>query len=80
MYMDGEGVSDLGSGVHVDTLVLMVALTGLNHSGRGQIFRIRAQLHPAKRRPRVEVRSLVHALPLIRRVQTVGTNVRIIDS
>lgn len=47
MLVGAAGLSDLGSGMRVYTL-LMMALTGLNDSGRREILWVAAELHPVQ--------------------------------
>lgn len=58
--MRAAGLSDLGSGMRVYTLVLLVmTLTSLDDSGRGKILWIAAELHPVQRGSRMEIWRLV---------------------
>lgn len=62
LYIDilvgAAGLSDLGSGVWVDTLVMM-ALTGLDDGGCRKILWVATELHPVQRGARMEVGRLV---------------------
>ena len=53
-------LSDLGSWMRVNSLMLMImALTGLDDSGRWQVLWITAQLHTGHRGPWMEIGRLV---------------------